>query len=72
MDLALVITRWLAGPVARFLDADGETPEERRAEVIEYAGLPGDEVEDLALRHTARGRAGSSCFGWRSPSARWS
>lgn len=54
MDLAMRVTRWLAGPVARVLDVDGETPEERRAEVIEAAGLPGDEVEDLGLRHVTR------------------
>ncbi|MEU7921150.1 hypothetical protein ACGFIP_01350 [Micromonospora zamorensis] len=63
MDLTLVITRLLAGPVARFLDADGRTPEERRAEVIGYAGLPGDEVEDLGLRHIARGTAWFILFG---------
>ncbi|MFF0470804.1 hypothetical protein ACFYPX_25635 [Micromonospora zamorensis] len=63
MDLTLVITRWLAGPVARFLDADGRTPEERRAEVIGYASLPGDEVEDLGLRHIARATAWFILFG---------
>ncbi|MER7456516.1 hypothetical protein [Micromonospora sp. NPDC126480] len=57
MDLAMVITRWLAGPIARFLDADGETPQERRAEVIEFAGLPGDDRDDLGLRHVTRGSA---------------
>lgn len=57
MDLAMVITRWLAGPIARFLDADGETPEERRTEVIEDAGLPGEDVDELGLRHVTRATA---------------
>ncbi|MET8252787.1 hypothetical protein [Micromonospora sp. NPDC005197] len=63
MDPALAVTRWLAGPVAKFLDADGKTPEERRAEVIEEAGLAGEEIEDVALRHIARGAAWSILFG---------
>ncbi|WP_435208259.1 hypothetical protein [Micromonospora sp. bgisy143] len=63
MDPALEITRWLAGPVARFLDADGDTPEARRAEVIEDAALPGEEVEDLVLRHITRGAAWATFFG---------
>ncbi|MDG9676376.1 hypothetical protein [Micromonospora sp. DH14] len=54
MDLGLGITRWLAGPVAKVVDADGETPEERRAEVIEHASLPGDDLDDLCLRHLTR------------------
>ncbi|WP_433534949.1 hypothetical protein ACQPZK_22880 [Micromonospora sp. CA-249363] len=59
----MVLTTWLAGPVARFLDADGDTPEARRAEVIEHAALPGEEVEDLALRHITRGAAWLILFG---------
>ncbi|MDG4840692.1 hypothetical protein O7631_29555 [Micromonospora sp. WMMD967] len=63
MDLALGITRWMAGPVAKFVDADGETAAERRAEVIEYAGLPGDDLDDLGLRHITRGVAWFILFG---------
>ncbi|MGN9775589.1 hypothetical protein ACTMS0_07410 [Micromonospora sp. H33] len=57
MDLAVVLARWLAGPIARFLDVDGKTPEERRAEVIEYATLPGEDVDELGLRHVTRSTA---------------
>ncbi|MDG4782862.1 hypothetical protein O7614_24675 [Micromonospora sp. WMMD961] len=54
MDLAMGLTKWLAGPIARFVDADGETAGERRAEVIEHAGLPGEYLDDLGLRHATR------------------
>ncbi|MEW2428982.1 hypothetical protein AB0877_13310 [Micromonospora sp. NPDC047644] len=63
MDLALGITRWLAGPVAKVVDADGETPEERRAEVIEHASLPGDDLADLGLRHVTLAAAWFVLFG---------
>ncbi|MEU2612102.1 hypothetical protein ABZ570_11040 [Micromonospora sp. NPDC007271] len=57
MDLVLVPARWLAEPIARVLGADGRTRQDRRDEVMQDLTLPGDDIDDLGLRHIARSAA---------------
>ncbi|TWJ20319.1 hypothetical protein [Micromonospora endolithica] len=52
MDVGLWVVCRFAGPIARFA-GNGSGPEQR-AEVIEEAGLPGEDVLDLGLRHLNR------------------
>lgn len=54
MDLVVGPARWLAGPLGRVLGVEGRTPQERRDEVLNDITLPGDDVDELALRHYAR------------------
>ncbi len=57
MDLVLVPARWLAEPIARVLGADGKTRQDRRDEVMQDLALPGDDIDDLGLRHISRSAA---------------
>ncbi|OKI87615.1 hypothetical protein [Micromonospora sp. CB01531] len=57
MDLVVVPARWLAEPIARVLGADGRTRQERRDELMQDLTLPGDDIDDLGLRHISRAAA---------------
>lgn len=63
MDLLAWPSRRLAGVVARLLDVDGDTPEERRAEVMkDITSAPADHV-DVMMRHMARATTWGVMFG---------
>ncbi|MEV6816373.1 hypothetical protein [Micromonospora sp. NPDC051296] len=57
MDLVVVPARWLSEPIARVLGIDGRTRQDRRAELIEDLTLPGEDIDDLGLRHICRSAA---------------
>lgn len=54
MDIARWPAEKVAGLVARVLDADGDTPEQRRAEVLDEFASSAQHVDSLVLRHITR------------------
>ncbi|MEU8263010.1 hypothetical protein AB0C02_20565 [Micromonospora sp. NPDC048999] len=57
LDLGALVTRALAGLLASALPGDGQTREERRAELLAEATSPVEDLTDLTLRHMVRGAA---------------
>ncbi|HWH00398.1 MAG TPA: hypothetical protein VNV66_13975 [Pilimelia sp.] len=54
MDLLALPARWLSGAVARVLDVEGRTREQRRAEVVRSMTSAAADAHDLWLRHLTR------------------
>ncbi|MFD1325101.1 hypothetical protein [Micromonospora sonneratiae] len=54
LDPVSMLARLLTRPVVWVLDIDGATLRERQAELLEHVSLPGEDLDDLGLRHLSR------------------